>query len=81
MSIFIIAEIGINHNGSVDTCKALIDVAKESAKDLAKQLARDSTIDLAKDSAMHLAKDVAIDLTENSAKKMRKIQRMIQQII
>jgi N-acetylneuraminate synthase len=27
MSIFIIAEIGINHNGSLDLCKKLIDVA------------------------------------------------------
>ena len=27
MSIFIIAEIGINHNGSMDICKKLIDVA------------------------------------------------------
>ena len=36
MSIFIIAEIGINHNGSIDTCKALIDVAKESGCDAVK---------------------------------------------
>ena len=41
MSIFIIAEIGINHNGSVDTCKALIDVAKESGCDAVKLQKRD----------------------------------------
>ena len=41
MSIFIIAEIGINHNGSVDTCKALIDVAKESSCDAVKLQKRD----------------------------------------
>ncbi len=29
MSIFIIAEIGINHNGSLDICKQLIDIAIE----------------------------------------------------
>ena len=29
MSIFIIAEIGINHNGSVNIAKQLIDIAKE----------------------------------------------------
>ena len=28
MSIFIVAEIGINHNGQIDICKQLIDVAK-----------------------------------------------------
>ena len=28
MKIFIIAEIGINHNGDVDIAKQLIDVAK-----------------------------------------------------
>jgi N-acetylneuraminate synthase len=27
MSIFIIAEIGINHNGDMDVCKKLIDTA------------------------------------------------------
>ena len=41
MSIFIIAEIGINHNGSIDTCKALIDVAKESGCDAVKLQKRD----------------------------------------
>ena len=30
MGVFIIAEIGINHNGSLDICKKLIDVAKNS---------------------------------------------------
>ena len=41
MSIFIIAEIGINHNGSVDTCKALIDVAKDSGCNAVKLQKRD----------------------------------------
>ena len=30
MSVFVIAEIGINHNGSLDLCKKLIDVAVEA---------------------------------------------------
>tara|TARA_B100002019_G_scaffold293508_1_gene321735 strand:- start:3050 stop:3898 length:849 start_codon:yes stop_codon:yes gene_type:complete len=30
MSIFIIAEIGINHNGDMNTCKKLIDIAVEA---------------------------------------------------
>ena len=30
MSIFIVAEIGINHNGSIEICKKLIDAAKDS---------------------------------------------------
>ena len=30
MSVFIIAEAGVNHNGSVDLAKKLIDVASTS---------------------------------------------------
>ena len=44
MSIFIIAEIGINHNGSIDITKELIDVAKGSGADAVKFQKR--TIDL-----------------------------------
>ena len=33
---FIIAEIGINHNGSIDTAKKLIDLAKECGCDAVK---------------------------------------------
>jgi N-acetylneuraminate synthase len=36
MPIFIIAEIGINHNGSLDIAKQLIDVAKDSGADAVK---------------------------------------------
>ncbi len=36
MSIFIIAEIGINHNGSLDICKKLIDTAKSAGCDAVK---------------------------------------------
>ncbi len=44
MSIFIIAEIGINHNGTVDIAKQLIDVAKDAGGDAVKFQKR--TIDL-----------------------------------
>ncbi len=44
MSIFIIAEIGINHNGSLDIVKQLIDVAKDSGADAVKFQKR--TVDL-----------------------------------
>ena len=36
MPIFIIAEIGINHNGSLDIAKQLIDAAKEAGADAVK---------------------------------------------
>ena len=36
MKIFIIAEIGINHNGDMKICKKLIDVAKDSGCDAVK---------------------------------------------
>jgi N-acetylneuraminate synthase len=41
MSIFIIAEIGINHNGDMSICKKLIDVAVESGCDAVKFQKRD----------------------------------------
>ena len=41
MSIFIIAEIGINHNGDMSICKELIDVAKDSGFDAVKFQKRD----------------------------------------
>jgi len=44
MGIFFIAEIGINHNGSLDIAKQLIDVAKEAGADAVKFQKR--TIDL-----------------------------------
>jgi len=44
MSIFIIAEIGINHNGDVGIAKQLIDVAKDAGADAVKFQKR--TIDL-----------------------------------
>ena len=41
MSVFIIAEIGINHNGSIETCKKLIDLAVSAGCDAVKFQKRD----------------------------------------
>ena len=41
MSIVIVAEIGINHNGDMSICKELIDVAKEAGADCVKFQKRD----------------------------------------
>ncbi len=41
MSIFIIAEIGINHNGDMAICKQLIDTAKDAGADCVKFQKRD----------------------------------------
>jgi N-acetylneuraminate synthase len=41
MSIFIVAEIGINHNGDMSICKRLIDLAAESGCDAVKFQKRD----------------------------------------
>ena len=38
---FFIAEIGINHNGDINICKELIDVAKDSGFDAVKFQKRD----------------------------------------
>ena len=44
MSIFFIAEIGINHNGDMATTKKLINVAKEAKCDAVKFQKRDVDI-------------------------------------
>ncbi len=36
MSVFIIAEAGVNHNGSIDMAKKLIDVASDAGADAVK---------------------------------------------
>ena len=41
MSVTIVAEIGINHNGNMDICKQLIDVAVDSGADCVKFQKRD----------------------------------------
>ena len=41
MSIFIVAEIGINHNGDMSICKGLIDIASESGCNAVKFQKRD----------------------------------------
>ena len=41
MSIFIIAEIGINHNGDMQTCKKLIDLAVDAGCNAVKFQKRD----------------------------------------
>ena len=41
MSTFIIAEIGINHNGDLNICKKLIDLAKDTGCDAVKFQKRD----------------------------------------
>ena len=41
MSIFVVAEVGINHNGDLDICKELIDAAKSSGCDAVKFQKRD----------------------------------------
>ena len=41
MSIFFCAEIGINHNGDLDTCKKLIDAAVDAKCDAIKLQKRD----------------------------------------
>ena len=40
-SIFIVAEIGINHNGDMSICKKLIDIAKDAGCDAVKFQKRD----------------------------------------
>jgi len=41
MSIFIVAEVGINHNGDMSICKELIDVAVDAGCDAVKFQKRD----------------------------------------
>jgi N-acetylneuraminate synthase len=49
MPIMVIAEIGINHNGDMETCKKLIDVAVDAGCDAVKFQKRDIEIVYSKD--------------------------------
>jgi len=49
MSIFVIAEIGINHNGDLSLCKELIDIALDSKCDAVKFQKRDIDLVYTKD--------------------------------
>ena len=49
MSVFIIAEIGINHNGDIKICKQLIDLAISAGCDAVKFQKRDIEIVYSKD--------------------------------
>lgn len=49
MSVFCIAEIGINHNGDLKICKQLIDIAKSSGCDAVKFQKRDIDLVYTKD--------------------------------
>lgn len=44
MSIFTIAEIGINHNGDIEIAKQLIDIAQKSGWDAVKFQKRDINV-------------------------------------
>ena len=47
--IFIIAEIGINHNGDMGICKRLIDIASNSGCDAVKFQKRDIDLTYSKE--------------------------------
>ncbi len=67
MSIFVIAEIGINHNGSLDIAKQLIDVAKDAGADAVKFQKR--TIELV------YTKEMLDSLRESPWGKTRRAQK------
>lgn len=67
MSIFMVAEIGINHNGSLDIAKQLIDVAKDAGADAVKFQKR--TIELV------YTKEMLDSLRESPWGKTRRAQK------
>ena len=67
--IFIISEIGINHNGDLDIAKKLIDVAKESGADAVKFQKR--TIDIVYDEEMLDGHIWELNLTSNTGRSKK----------
>ena len=68
MSINIIAEIGINHNGSTDLCKKLIDVAYDAGCDAVKFQKRDINLVYTQD-FLNSARDSQWGNTQRDQKK------------
>ena len=75
MSIFIIAEIGINHNGDMSICKQLIDIALDTGCDAVKFQKRDLNKVYTKDLPIlkNNTKDIIEYVKQTNKKKKKKI--------
>ena len=58
---YIIAEIGINHNGNIDIAKKLIDVAKKAGCDAVKFQKRNPDVCVPEEQKMKLEEQVIFD--------------------
>lgn len=69
--VLIIAEAGVNHNGSIDTAKRLIEVAKESGADIVKfQTAKlDSLVSKSARMAEYQKKNIGVEKTQKEMLK------------
>ena len=67
MSIFFVAEVGINHNGDMGICKELIDVAADAGCDAVKFQKRD--IDRVYTQGFWIVHEKAHGATRNARKR------------
>jgi len=68
MSIFIIAEIGINHNGDMAICKELIDLASDTGCNAVKFQKRDIDSVYKQEFYHHIGRALGVQLKESKKK-------------
>ena len=74
MSTFIIAEAGVNHNGSIDLAKKLIDVASNSGADAVKFQTFKATNLVTKDSKKANYQKKTTNKNENQYNMLKKLE-------
>jgi N,N'-diacetyllegionaminate synthase len=78
MSIFIIAEIGINHNGDINIAKKLIDVAKDAGADAVKFQTFKATTLMSKHAIKSDYQQKTTNQNESAFEMIRKLELDIQ---
>ena len=68
--VYIIAEIGVNHNGNISIAKKLIKIAKKSGADAVKFQTYDTKYYINKSEKERFAKLKSFELTKKDFKKL-----------
>jgi len=77
-SVFVIAEAGVNHNGSIELAKALIDVASESGANAVKFQTFKADLTISKDAKKAKYQQELTDKNESQYEMIKKLELDVQ---